>query len=124
MKEGEEQGEKPLTSKRNYTKEEYKCDVCSYSTISSSLSKRHKTKHTGDLEKPYKCDVCSYSTTRSTLLREHQARHTGERLYKCDVCSFSAGRHNNLVRHMSKHTGERNCTSVMRVVTALLGQTS
>ena len=105
MKEGEEQGEKPLTPKQHITKEKYTCDVCSYSTISSSLFKRHKIKHIG--EKPYKCEVCSYSTTRSTLLAEHRARHTGEKLYKCDVCSFSAGRHNNLVRHMRKHTGEK-----------------
>ena len=107
MKEGKQQGEKPLTPKRNHTKEECTYDVCSYRTIFSNLSKRHKTKHTGDLEKPYKCDMCSYSTTRSTLLREHKARHTGEKLYKCHVCSFSAGRHNNLVRHMRKHTGEK-----------------
>ena len=105
IQEGKQLGEKPITPTRNYTKREYKCDVCRYSTVSSSLLKRHKMQHTG--EKPYKCDVCSYKTTRSNLLAEHQERHTGEKSYLCDVCSYSTFSSSNLRVHKRKHTGEK-----------------
>ena len=133
IQEGKQLGEKPITPTRNYTKREYKCDVCRYSTVSSSLLKRHKKQHTENKpykcdvcsystifmsylkrhkmqhtgEKPYKCDVCSYKTTRSNLLAEHQAKHTGEKSYLCDVCSYSTFRSSNLRAHKRKHTGEK-----------------
>ena len=95
--------EKLLTPKQDYTNEEFKCEVCSYTTICMSYLKRHKMQHA--VEKPYKCDVCSYSTTRSSNLREHQANHTGEKPYKCDVCSYSTTRSDHLVEHKLRHTG-------------------
>ena len=103
IQEAKQPGVKPLTPTQKYREKKYKCDVCSHSTISPSLLKRHKMMHTG--EKPYKCDVCSYKTTRSNLLVEHQARHTGEKPYKCDVCSFSTYSSSNLRVHKRQHTG-------------------
>ena len=104
IKEDKEQGEKPLTPKQKYTKIKYKCDLCSYSTMSSSILKRHKRKHTG--EKPYKCDVCSYCTVRSHDLVRHKRKHTGEKPYMCEVCSYSTARPGDLGRHNRIHTGE------------------
>ena len=94
---------KLLSPKQDYTKKEFKCNVCSYTTICMSYLKRHKMQHA--VEKPYKCDVCSYSTTRSSNLKEHQANHTGEKPYKCNVCSYSTSRSDHLVEHKLRHTG-------------------
>ena len=133
IQEGKQPSEKPFTSTQKYREKKYKCDVCSHSTISPSLLKRHKMQHTGERpykcdmcsystttmsylkrhkmqhtgEKPYKCDMCSYSTTRSTYLAEHKARHTGEKPYKCDVCSYSTTMKTYLKRHKMQHTGEK-----------------
>ena len=97
--------EKLLLPKQDFTKKEFKCDVCSYTTICMSYLKRHKMQHA--LEKPYKCDVCSYSTARSSNLREHKANHTGEKPYKCDACSYSTTRSNRLREHQARHTGQK-----------------
>ena len=106
IQERKQPGETPVTPTLNYTKKEYKCDLCSYSTKSSNLLKRHKIRHIG--KKPYKCDVCSYSTIFMSYLNRHKMQHTGEKSYKCDVCSYSTTRSNLLAEHKARHTGEKS----------------
>ena len=97
--------EKLLSPKQDYTKKEFKCDVCSYTTICMSYLKRHKMQHA--VEKPYKCDVCSYSTVRTRDLVRHKRKHTEEKPYMCEVCGFTTRSANSLRSHKRTHTAEK-----------------
>merc|ERR1719370_699595 len=68
----------------------FKCDVCSYSTISASHLKQHRDIHSQ--AKLYRCKKCSYaSNTKYKLTRHKRIIHNNEKMrwYRCSYCTYS-----------------------------------
>ena len=55
----------------------YKCNTCTYSSLTLRQPKIHKLSHTG--EKPYKCNICLLSFITLYQLNRHKLIHTSER---------------------------------------------
>lgn len=54
----------------------------------------------------YKCEVCKYSTTYKTHLTRHMRIHNGERPYDCTICSKSFSVSDHLKSHIRTHKKE------------------
>jgi uncharacterized Zn-finger protein len=91
----------------NCSESPYKCDICSYSSVSMWNLKIHRARHTG--EKPYKCQYCNYSTIQSSNLTMHYYIHTGYKRFKCSYenCNYSCISSSDLKKHTYIHTGDK-----------------
>ncbi|GFR26952.1 hypothetical protein TNCT_548422 [Trichonephila clavata] len=96
------------------------CPYCDYSTVHSTVLKRHIIKHTG--ERPFACEICgiissfmwqSKSISKQTASKNQTSfdtnviKQTGLNLFSCNHCSYATHHKGHFNIHMRVHTGER-----------------
>ena len=85
----------------------YKCKICPYKSIDTSMLKKHNTvRH--EKRVWHGCDLCEYKTMIKICLKKHMlATHEGVR-YNCDLCKYQGRSINALKSHKRiKHEGKR-----------------
>ena len=89
---------------------QYKCKVCSKSSMSASLLKIHMESHN---EKNLKCDECDRYFSGPRRLKVHQYKvHSEpgpERHFKCSYCCRTFNKRYVFVNHLKRHLNEKEC---------------
>ncbi|XP_014239401.1 zinc finger protein 184-like isoform X2 [Cimex lectularius] len=92
-----------------YNKEQYNCDICSYScTVQASIF-HHVKQHwnQGDNVPKFSCEICGKDEYIKEHLLVHKSDHIDGNQYCCDLCDFRTVQLKKLIQHRRKHTGER-----------------
>ena len=77
------------------------CDLCPYTTKSSSGFRHHSLDHG---PKKLECDLCDYKTTRKSYLKVHiRGVHLNKKPHKCDKCDYATGFKSDQTKHMKQH---------------------
>ncbi|XP_045463537.1 transcriptional repressor CTCF-like isoform X2 [Harmonia axyridis] len=88
----------------------YKCDICTYATISARHLESHMLIHTD--QKPFQCAHCDQSFRQRQLLKRHENLYHNpdyvppvpkEKTHECPECSRAFRHKGNLIRHMAAH---------------------
>ena len=81
--------------------EQYRCRLCHYSSISTSLMRSHMRMHKEKL--PFECSLCDYHASSSADLQAHTLRHCKVRTYPCRRCSAVFNYKSQLRAHLRAH---------------------
>ena len=90
-------------------KEQFKCDLCAYSSTKKENLARHKYLRGHGQGDPHgealKCHKCDFRAN-AVVLKEHARSVHGEEMkrHKCHLCQYSSTRKENLTRHMKQHS--------------------
>ena len=129
--------------KKKYSAYDYKCEECSYKTITKVQLERHNVQnHTKAFR--FICSECGKGFTERVFLKLHMSRHTDERNYQCsfcenrfrlketlkshenihlnikpyecNMCPKKFGGHNNLKVHIKRHLNQKDyvCSTCKR----------
>ncbi|KAL9707071.1 hypothetical protein quinque_010589 [Culex quinquefasciatus] len=79
----------------------YKCEFCDRVFGNSSLLKRHRRIHTGEM--PFECNKCGKKFNHEANFRNHKRSHIGEKAYVCDECGRNFINSTALRYHMAEH---------------------
>nr|XP_023024883.1 zinc finger protein 595-like [Leptinotarsa decemlineata]XP_023024884.1 zinc finger protein 595-like [Leptinotarsa decemlineata] len=88
--------------KRSKILEDYKCDICSYTTRSATYIQTHKKSHI-DLQELFECTMCPLKTKYENVLNKHMNTIHSDHTYSCNKCSFQTKHKISLVRHVETH---------------------
>ncbi|CAL4104689.1 unnamed protein product [Meganyctiphanes norvegica] len=88
----------------------YKCDLCDYSCVTSSVLKKHMHSHSE--EKPFKCPECDYKCKLKCNLKTHMRIHSNERPYACIYCAYSSTSSSTLRKHILRHERPYMCEHI------------
>ncbi|CAH0405742.1 unnamed protein product [Chilo suppressalis] len=95
-------------SKHEKGKHIYTCDICGYKAYTSSVIKRHKTRHTGT---NFPCLECGMFLEDAQKFVEHQRRHdSAERKFPCPHCEKRYMNRKSLSQHVRE---VHHCTFLM-----------
>lgn len=88
----------------------FKCEDCSFRTMSKRDLGRHLLKHKKPGETPmYHCEICAFRTKHQRYLKSHTERlhlgkeNTSNEIFYCAHCSYSTNQKKSLKSHMILH---------------------
>ncbi|XP_075982771.1 uncharacterized protein LOC142981008 [Anticarsia gemmatalis] len=84
------------------TPDQYQCNECGKWISSRAAMTKHLEIHG---TKKYSCEVCSYTTFTVEVMRRHVLTHVDDKPHKCTLCDKSYIQRAQLQRHLEKHTG-------------------
>lgn len=96
-----------------YDREEYRCQICSYScTIEKAFYKHLKVHSTGVSSIPttvskISCVICGKDRPSEADMNKHMRKHRDDRYFCCDICVFRTVQLKKLIQHRRMHTGEK-----------------
>ena len=88
-----------------------KCNVCEYTTKSTSLLTKHKEcahENPANMRTRLSCDICGFKTTSNVVIKRHTEtnhRQKGTKASKrkiCDICDKRFNKEKNLKQHINK----------------------
>lgn len=85
----------------------FTCDYCGMFFGAKTKFRNHMAKHKAVEEGRYKCEFCDRVFGNSSLLKRHRRIHTGEMPFECNKCGKKFNHEANFRNHKRSHIGEK-----------------
>lgn len=102
-------GSVPLQRVR-YEREEYRCQMCSYTCTTEKAFFKHLKLHSMGLsirKVKISCVICGKDRPTEIDMNKHMRKHRDNQYFCCDICIFRTVQLKKLIQHRRMHTGEK-----------------